>query len=82
MKKDKLPKTGDEIEALRIALALCGVSVNSQTACLLVEVFKKVQLIGGKFSVDDAVRISYDVEKRYKVTQITATKNNPTPFRL
>lgn len=74
--KDKLPKTGKEIECLRIALALSGIAVNSQTACLLNEVFKAVQRLGGKFSVDDAVRIKYDVEKMYSRTEVVATPDS------
>lgn len=73
--KDKLPKTGEEIEALRIALALTGIGVNSQTACLLNEIFKAVQRLGGKFSIEDAVRIQYDVDKRYKRIEVVATAN-------
>ena len=71
---DKLPKTGDEIEALRIALALVGVAADSQTTCLLLETFKAVQKLGGKFSVDDSVRIEYDVKKRYNRKEITTRK--------
>lgn len=77
MAKSKLPKTGEEIESMRIALALVGVAVDSHTACLLIEVFKSVQKLGGKFSVGDAVRIQYDVRKRYEKIVVTATKNNP-----
>lgn len=73
--KDKLPKTGAEIESLRIALALVGIGVNSQTTCLLLEVFKAVQQKGGKFNIEDAVRIEYDVQKRYNKTTITAKEN-------
>jgi hypothetical protein len=76
--KDKLPKTGEEIEALRIALALSGISVSSQTACLLNEVFKAVQQKGGKLSIEDAVRIEYDVKKRYNRIEVKAEQNSDT----
>jgi hypothetical protein len=76
--KDKLPKTGEEIEALRIALALVGIGVNSQTTCLLLEVFKAVQQKGNQFNIEDAVRIEYDVQKRYNRTEIRAKENEQT----
>lgn len=75
MTKSKLPKTGDEIEALRISLALCGIAASSQTTCLILEIFKKVQKVGGKFNIEDAVNIQYDVEKRYNRKEVVATKN-------
>jgi hypothetical protein len=73
--KSKLPKIGEEIESLRLALALTGVCVNSQTACLINEVFKSVQEKGGKFNVEDACRIEYDVRQKYNRIGITAIPN-------
>jgi len=73
--KDKLPKTGEEIEALRLALAMSGVCVNSQAACVINEVFKEIQKKGGKFAIDDACRINYDVRKRYEKLEVKAVPN-------
>jgi hypothetical protein len=76
-KKDKLPKTGEEIEQLRIALALTGIGVSSEAACMILEVFKAVQIKGGKFSIEDAVRIKFDVNDRYNTTSVVAKSNKP-----
>ena len=75
-KENKLPKTGEEIEALRISFALTGIAVDSKTTCLILEVFKAVQQKGGKFSIEDAIRIQYEVERKYKVLKVEATPNS------
>lgn len=75
MKKD-LQDKGKEIEYLRLALSLCGFGIDSAGACLINEVFKSLQKLGGKFSVDDAVRIEYDVRQRYSKKEIVAISND------
>jgi hypothetical protein len=75
MKKNQ-PITRKEIEYLRIALGLCGIGIGSQTACLINEVYKEVQRLGGGFSIRDAARIQYEVEQRYKQAETVKEKPN------
>lgn len=63
---------GERIEMLRISMALSGISCDSQTAFLLMSIFEEVQKKGGKFSIEDAVRIKYEARKRYEVLSVKA----------
>jgi hypothetical protein len=56
----------DEYNYMHIALALCGIPVTNKTAELVCKIHVGVQAKKGNFSIADAVRIQYEVEKSHK----------------
>ena len=69
----------EEIESLRLSLAICGVVADSQTCELIIELVQVMKTKGDKFSVSDAVKIKHAISKIYNRVQVVAepTKHNP-----
>lgn len=73
--KKEAPTEGDLIEYIRMSLALCGVAIDSRTAYLLKNIFEEIKKKGGDFNIHDAVRIKYNVDKKYERLEIKAVTN-------
>lgn len=55
-----------EIDRFRIALCLSSISVNNASAELILLVKKKVDELGGDFSLKDGVEIEHFIINKYK----------------
>lgn len=72
MKRKKKQPT--DAEVLRLAAALLGFVMTTQAADTLLEIMKVMQEKGDQFSVDDASRIEYEMERKYKKLSIEFQK--------
>ena len=62
-------------EYLRIGLALQGVGVSKQFCERVVVTYDAILEKGGQFSIDDAVRIEYELDQKQAEKNIEARKN-------
>lgn len=60
--KDREPK----VEYLRMALAMAEFGVSYEHADLINEVTNKVKSMGGKFSIEDGVKLFFDWKKKWE----------------
>ena len=84
MNNVKIKDRKKEIEFLRMALNICELGVNYEQADLIIRINKKVEKMGGKFSLEDGIEIYhkwkhdwleyYDPKNQRKIN-----KTNPTP---
>lgn len=63
-------KEPDDIDYLKMALALSGVCINRFTSELIIETWEGIRKKHGQFNISDAVHIEWGLRKRYK--EVTA----------
>lgn len=62
--------TEQKISFIRIALAMQGIGITNETADRVVQTYEKVLEKKGKFSVEDAVMVEYNLDKKYRKKDI------------
>lgn len=73
MTKREIKKV-DDIEAFRIALALCLISVDTQGAELIMEIYEGFKKKGEGFSISDVSKIKASLIKKYSKVTVRATR--------
>lgn len=73
MTKREIKKV-DDIEAFRIALALCLISVDTKTAELIMEIYDGFKKKGEGFSIADVSKIQASLIKKYSKVTVSAIK--------
>jgi len=56
----------EKVKFLKTSLAMQEIGVSLQIADQIVQTYEKMLVLGGKFSVLDAVNIEIGVERKYK----------------
>lgn len=64
----------DSVKYLKMALALAQVAVNDFTAELIIDTWDEIERKGGKFNIEDAVRIEWNLRKKYRTVQAVEVK--------
>lgn len=67
----------ENVQYYKMALALCGICVDEETAELLYELCSGIKKKKGSFSVKDAVQIQYAVKGKYEKVSVEAVPDNP-----
>lgn len=63
---ERVPLSRDEkINYLRIALGLQNIGVNNEMADRIIETYESILMLGGNFSIKDAVNIEFAIGKKY-----------------
>lgn len=65
MIKSKHMTDKEKINYMRIGLGLAGVVVNNLTSEIIVRIYEGIQKKGGKFSLDDATDIEFNVTEKH-----------------
>lgn len=62
----------EKIEYMRLALALQRISVDEAVADTIVQTYGAILKLGGKFSIEDAVKIEMGVREKYTKKSLEA----------
>lgn len=73
MTKKEVKKV-DDIEAFRIALSMCLISVDNQAAELIMEIYEGFKKKGDAFSIADVSKIKASLIKKYSKVSVTAKR--------
>ena len=65
---------GEKVKFLKVSLAMQEIGTSLQIADQIVQTYEKMLVLGGKFSVSDAVDIEIGVERKYKKKAQNAKK--------
>ena len=57
---------------LKMALAICDVSASEKVCELVISIIGELHVKGGDFSVNDALRLKFDNDKKYEQAEINA----------
>lgn len=71
----KETKKVDDVEAFKIALALCGIAVDTHAAELIIETYEGFKKKGPSFSVADVTKIKTSLIRKYSKVAIAAEKS-------
>ena len=63
----------EKIEYMRVALALQKISVDEAIADTIVQTYGAILKLGGKFSLEDAVKIEMNIREKYAKKSLEAT---------
>jgi hypothetical protein len=64
----------ESIRYFKMALALAQVAINDFTAELIIDTWDEIERKGGKFNIEDAVRIEWNLRKKYRTVQAIEVK--------
>jgi len=57
--------THENVQYMRIGLALVGIVVSDQSSELIIEIFEGIKKKKGKFNIGDALEIQVEVKAKY-----------------
>ncbi len=64
--------TEEKVKYLKIALNLQGIGVDEETTERVIVTYEKIQDIGGKFNIHDAIDIQLRLDKKYAEMRVKA----------
>lgn len=59
-----------------VAMAMVGLSTDIQSADLILRLFDKIEEMGGKFAISDAIDLKYEVMNEYEAIEEEFKKTN------
>lgn len=77
MSKNNKPSLSHEerIKYLRIALGLQHIGINDRMADQILLTLNEIEILGGEFSITDAVEIELRIERKYKRQELEEKSN-------
>ncbi len=65
----------EDVEAFRIALALCGIAADTHSCELIIEVYEGFMKKGESFSIADVSKIKASLYIKHSKVSVTAVEN-------